>query len=61
MTFFDSQIFANGVMKQRSHDARSTGQPIGGLMYTSKSAEGGSNFFNRTGPIKIMHKNRIGG
>ena len=60
MTFFDSQIFSNGVQKQRSQDARAGGnQQIMGAMFASKSAEGGSQFFNRTGPIKIMHKNRV--
>ena len=66
MTFFDSQIFSNGVMKQRSQDAARSGShgnnhQIMGAMFASKSAEGGSQFFNRTGPIKIMHKNRMAG
>jgi len=38
LTFFDSQIFANGLMKQRSQDARSSNQ-IMGQKFQSKSSD----------------------
>lgn len=57
LTFFDSQIFANGIIKQRSNDAAARNQnQIIGAKFASKSSDQ-SQFFNRTGPIKLMHNN----
>ena len=62
MTFFDSKIFANGQLKS-GHSSQSVGnQKVmgggfhGGIKFQNMSADGASQFFNRTGPIKLPHK-----
>ena len=65
MTFFDSKMFANGVLKQgqssRSVGNRASGNGVIGAKLAATSPDAGSQFFNRTGPIKIPHKNKFQG
>ena len=66
MTFFDSKIFANGNLKS-GHSSQSVGGNHnkvmgsgfqGGMKFQNMSADGASQFFNRTGPIKLPHKSK---
>ena len=64
MTFFDSKMFSNGAIKHgqgsRSVGSRqSGGGGIIGAKFAATSPDAGSQFFNRTGPIKIPHKNKF--
>ena len=66
MTFFDSKMFANGVLKQGQSsrsvgNRQSGGGGIIGAKFAATSLDAGSQFFNRTGPIKIPHKNKFQG
>lgn len=64
MTFFDSKIFANGQQQKTGHsnstsNSKSMGNGFnGGIKFQNMSADGASQFFNRTGPIKLPHKGK---
>lgn len=60
LTFFDNKIFANNQGLKQGISSRSVGSRTGTNMNNVKmqnmSADGASQFFNRTGPIKLPHK-----
>ena len=62
MTFFDSKIFSKSVLKpgisSRSVGNRPSAQ-LQGSKFQGNQSDSGSQFFNRTGPIKLPHKQKF--
>ena len=62
MTFFDSKIFSKSVLKpgisSRSVGNRPSAQ-LQGSKFHGNQSDSGSQFFNRTGPIKLPHKQKF--